>query len=229
MGDSTGEVFSATKFARRAGECGLTGRELAARLGVHPTTLSAVRNGRSAPSMELLGKIVECLGGAPGDYLQLPDRDRWSLRMFRMAAGLTQLEVAGALGVAAAAVSGWETQRYRPPVAVMTRLAELYGATLEELEGAVARHGVVTPGAAVVSAALSVVGLAEVALDAAATMSASRRRDAQAQIRARLEASLDALGGVLRELPQDGDRAAVVEVLRRLAELHASTEALIRI
>lgn len=223
MSDSIGEVFSATRFARRADESGLVGRELAARLGVHPTTLSAVRNGRSAPSMELLVRIVGCLGGTPADYLQLPDRSRWSLRLFRMAAGLTQLEVSEALGVAPAAVSGWETQRYRPALAVMPSLAELYGATLEELEGASARQGM-TAGAAVVTAAKSVVSLAEIALDAAAAMSGSRRRDAEAQIRERLEASLDALGGVVRELPQDGERAAVVEALRRLSELHATIE-----
>lgn len=224
MGDSTGEIFSATKFAHRADECGLTGRELAARLEVHPTTLSAVRRGRSAPSMELLARIVECLGGTPGDYLELPDRARWSLRLFRMAAGVTQLEVAKSVGVAPAAVSGWETQRYRPPAGVMPGLAALYGASVEELEAAVARQGVVTAGDAVVASARSVVGLAEVALESIAGMSGSRRREASARIRERLVASLDALGGVLSELPQDQDRAAVVEVVRRLAELYEATD-----
>lgn len=63
MADSTAEVFSAAKFTLRAAQTGVTWKELASRLEVHRTTLGAVRSGRSAPSTELLVKMVEVLGG----------------------------------------------------------------------------------------------------------------------------------------------------------------------
>ncbi|MGJ6127329.1 helix-turn-helix transcriptional regulator [Mycolicibacterium sp. Y3] len=224
MADSTAEVFSAAKFTHRADSKGLSGRELAAQLGVTPTTLSAIRNGRRAPSMDLLCKVVEKLGGVPADYLSLPDRQRWTLRHFRMAAGMTQLAVAAEVGATAAAVASWESRRYKPPRAVLPRLAVVYAATEAELDAAVDRHGVVTPADGMVAAGQSAVGLAVAALDAAESLSASRRRALALNVRGHVEHSLEALAGAVRDLPEDEVRATVVDLVRQLAELHADAD-----
>lgn len=224
MGDSTAEVFSAAKFARRAEESGLATRDLAARLEVHPATLRAVRSGRSAPSTDLLVKMVETLGGSPADYLDLPERQLWSLKLFRMAAGFTQRGVSEALAVAPAAVSCWETGRYRPPRSALPRLAELYGASEVELEVAVGRLDVATPTEALVLCAASVVSFAEVACEAVAVMPAGPRRVNGARVRAQLEVSIEALARAVPDLPEGDERGKVVEAVRRLAELHATTK-----
>jgi transcriptional regulator with XRE-family HTH domain len=41
----------------------------------------------------------------------------------RQEAGMTQAELAAALGVGQATLSSWETGRYRPAVAVLARVA----------------------------------------------------------------------------------------------------------
>ena len=223
MADSTAEVFSAAKFTLRAEQTGLMWKELAARLEVHRTTLGAVRSGRSAPSTELLVKIVEVLGGTPEDYLDLPDRQAWTLKLFRMVAGFTQHAVSEALGVAPAAVSGWETGRYRPPRSVVPMLAQMYGASEAELDAAMS-HGEVGPAEALVLCAESVVRFAEVALEAVAAMPAASRRARSALVREQLEVSMESLSSAVRELPDESKRARLVGVVRRLAELHASAE-----
>ncbi|CAA0100293.1 transcriptional regulator [Mycolicibacterium sp. GF69] len=224
MADSTAEVFSAAKFTLRAAQTGVTWKELASRLEVHRTTLGAVRSGRSAPSTELLVKMVEVLGGTPEDYLDLPERPSWTLKLFRMVAGYTQHAVSEALGVAPAAVSGWETGRYKPPRSVVPKLAKMYRASEAELEAAVSRHGEVAPTEALVLCAESVVRFAEVALEAVAAMPAASRRARSALVREQLEVSMESLSSAVRELPDESKRARLVGVVRRLAELHASAE-----
>lgn len=51
----------------------------------------------------------------------------------RKKAGLTQREVAAAVGVNQAAVSFWETGAFSPRAAVLLRVAKLYGCTVDEL------------------------------------------------------------------------------------------------
>ncbi len=224
MADSTAGIFSAAKFTQRAEASGLTWQELATRLEVHRTTLGAVRSGRSAPSTELLMKMVEVLGGAPVDYLDLPDRQLWSLKLFRMAAGFTQHAVSDALSVAPAAVSGWETGRYKPPRSALPKLAKLYGASVVDLEAAGGRNGVVSPTEALVLCAQSVVSFAGIACEAVAAMPAGVQGAMSVRIRDQLEASLETLSAAIRDLPGDEERAKVVDAVRRLAELHASAK-----
>lgn len=223
MADSTAEVFSAAKFTLRAEQTGLMWKELAARLEVHRTTLGAVRSGRSAPSTELLVKIVEVLGGTPEDYLDLPDRQSWNLKLFRMVAGYTQHAVSEALGVAPAAVSGWETGRYRPPRSVVPLLAQMYGASQAELDAAMSQ-GEVGPTEALVVCAESVVRLAEVALEAGTGMPGPSRRAKNARIREQLEISMKSVSAAVRDLADEVTRDSLVGVVRRLAELHAAAE-----
>ena len=51
----------------------------------------------------------------------------------REKAGLTQAEVAKALGVDQSAVSLWETGKTAPRAALLPKLADLYGVTVDEL------------------------------------------------------------------------------------------------
>jgi len=222
VADSTSEVFSASKFTRRADDSGLTGRELAARLGVTAAQVSALRNGRRNPSMDGLKRIVEVLGGTAADYLVLPDRERWTLRHFRVAAGLTQLEVSQELGVAPAAVSGWEVRRYKPPRALLPRLAELYGASEGDLDAAVGYDKIASPAEGLVALAQSVIGVVEVALAAAAALHEADRHALVGPVNEHLERSLDTLSSAVRGLPEGQLRLAAVDAIRQMAELYAA-------
>lgn len=51
----------------------------------------------------------------------------------RARAGVSQQEVAAYLGVTQGAVSQWENGLSRPSIKRLSRLAELYGCTIEEL------------------------------------------------------------------------------------------------
>lgn len=51
----------------------------------------------------------------------------------RKKAGLTQKEVAAAVGVDQSAVSFWETGAFSPRAAVLLKVARLYGCTVDEL------------------------------------------------------------------------------------------------
>lgn len=222
MADSTSEVFSAAKFADRAAQSGLTGKEIAGRLGVTPAQVSALRNGKRSPSPSALKRIVGVLGGTVADYLVLPDRERWGLRHFRLAAGLTQLEVSQELGVSPAAVSGWEAQLYKPPRSLLPRLAELYGAEEKVLDNAVGYDHAASPADGLLALAQSVIGVVEVALSVSASLDADSRKALAGGVVRHLEDSLETLSGVVRSLPDGRSRAAAVDVVRQMAELYAS-------
>lgn len=54
-------------------------------------------------------------------------------RNARLRAGLRVSEVMSALGVSDAAVYQWETGIFKPRAAMLLRISELYGCTMEEL------------------------------------------------------------------------------------------------
>ena len=221
MADSLAEVFSAAKFRDRHAASELNGRNLADRLGVTPTSVGSLRSGRTSPSMDLLCRIVEVLGGSVVDYLDLPSRDRWGLRHFRYAAGLTQQAVAEELGVSRVLVTGWESRRSKPPQQMMVRLAELYGAEDSELAAVVNRQPAVNAAQGLLIAARSVSAIAAVSVEMLAAMEADRRHDFVITIRDELERTLEALAGAVRELQEDAAREDAVKIVGRLAALHA--------
>lgn len=55
------------------------------------------------------------------------------LQKAREKSGMTQREVAAAIGVDQSAVSLWETGRTMPRASVLIRLAKLYGVTVDDL------------------------------------------------------------------------------------------------
>ena len=51
----------------------------------------------------------------------------------RRKAGLSQMAVAKEVGISDAAVSMWETGKTRPRAAILSKLAKLYGCSVDEL------------------------------------------------------------------------------------------------
>lgn len=51
----------------------------------------------------------------------------------RRKAGLSQMAVAKEMGISDAAVSMWETGKTRPRAAILSKLAKLYGCSVDEL------------------------------------------------------------------------------------------------
>ncbi|WP_369633345.1 helix-turn-helix domain-containing protein [Mycobacteroides abscessus] len=133
MADNTADFFSAKAFRRACEQAGTTKKAIAAELGVTPTTLSSLLNGRSTPSMKLLIRMVDFFGGSLADFLEMPPRQQWELKHYRVAAGLTQAALAHELGVTPSAVSGWELGKYPPGAALVPRMAQLFGISDDQL------------------------------------------------------------------------------------------------
>lgn len=56
-----------------------------------------------------------------------------SFKTMRKRAGMTQMQVANALGVTNAAVSQWETGKTMPKGESLLKLAKIFGCTVDEL------------------------------------------------------------------------------------------------
>ena len=60
---------------------GLSGRELATRLGVSPSTLNRVITGSSSVSPEMALRLAKCLGRSPESWLAMQHQhDLWQAR-----------------------------------------------------------------------------------------------------------------------------------------------------
>ena len=60
---------------------GITGRELAARLGVSPSTLNRVLTGKSGISSEMALRLAKCLGRSPESWLAMQNAyDLWQAK-----------------------------------------------------------------------------------------------------------------------------------------------------
>ena len=60
---------------------GITGRQLAAKLGVSPSTLNRVLKGNSGVSPEMALRLSKALGRSPESWLAMQDnRDLWQAR-----------------------------------------------------------------------------------------------------------------------------------------------------
>jgi len=90
---------------------GLLQRELAAQLGVNKTTVSLWERNRTTPALRHWARILAYLGCFPDEgSVGLPDR----LKAYRRATGLTQADLARALGVVECTVRGWESGAHAP-------------------------------------------------------------------------------------------------------------------
>lgn len=221
MADNTSDFFSAKAFRGACDRVGITKKAIAAELGVTPTTLSSLYSGRSTPSLKLLTKMVEFFGGQLVDFLEMPAPERWELKHFRIAAGLTQAALARRLGVAPSAVSGWELSKYSPPAALIPVLAELYDVPEAAICAAASASPPAKPSAeATLQLAETVLEFASNAVAVAndAGVGDAARQAMFTQICQRVEETLILLAPLIPEL-SDAPRSQALSLVRRLSEV----------
>lgn len=126
-------MFSALTFRESMDSLGWNAQQVSDHLGLGVNMISGMRTGKKTPSLEALARIAALFNKPVADFLDLPPTADWTLRHYRLAAGLTQAAVAQQLGVDSSAVSKWELQRSRPPEGTVASLAALYGTTSSEL------------------------------------------------------------------------------------------------
>jgi len=87
-------------------------KTVAQKLGVHPATVGNWENGRSAPAIHLMPRVIRFLGYRP----YMPGLRPWGqrLRAARRAMGLSQKRLARILGVDESTVGRWEAGRSLP-------------------------------------------------------------------------------------------------------------------
>lgn len=231
MADNTADFFSAKAFRRACEQAGTTKKAIAAELGVTPTTLSSLLNGRSTPSMKLLIRMVQFFGGSLADFLDMPPRQQWELKHYRVAAGLTQAALAQQLGVTPSAVSGWELGKYPPGAALVPRMAELFGISEQQLRTVLGSAAAGPAAAAPVPSpanesyslaealAETVLGFAASATAMAESLPTAAREQMGTQIRERAEQALALLSTLIPQLPSE-TRPRAVRLVGRLAEVH---------
>lgn len=215
MSDSTVGIFSAHVFRESMDGRGWSSREVSDRVGLGVNMINAMRAGKKAPSLEALTRIAASFARPVADFLELPPAGEWTLRHYRLAAGLTQSAVAEQLGVDATAVSKWDLHRTRPPECAVATLATLYDVTADELQHVIDRaHG--GPAEQVLALTESVRALAQSAVRAALRdPDVPKRQRTLTDIRGRV---IHALGILNAAMPQlDGD--ALVRAKRIVDQL----------
>lgn len=228
MADNTADFFSAKAFRRACEQAGTTKKAIAAELGVTPTTLSSLLNGRSTPSMKLLIRMVDFFGGSLADFLEMPPRQQWELKHYRVAAGLTQAALAHELGVTPSAVSGWELGKYPPGAALVPRMAQLFGISDDQLRAVLgSAPPAVAPTTTSANETLSlaetlaetVLGFAASAAAMAESLPPAARDQMDTEIRERAEQALTLLSTLIPQLAPE-TRPRAVRLVGRLAEVH---------
>jgi transcriptional regulator with XRE-family HTH domain len=124
---------------------GLTQTQLAERVGVLPPIISLIESGQREPVWRLVLTLADALGVSTEDFREkpgatvLPPPQRTPatfaemLTAKRVAAGLSQSEVARRAGVTSAALSRYELGQRRPTAAVVSKLATALGCSVEQL------------------------------------------------------------------------------------------------
>lgn len=216
MSDSTAGMFAAQVFRESMDGSGLTRQDAADRLGVGVNMVSAMRTGRKAPSTEVLARIAAVFNRPVADFLNLPPAGEWTLRHYRLAAGLTQPDVAEQVGVDATSVSKWELYRTRPPESTVDRLAAVYKVDPGELRQVVDRaHG--GPMDQILTLTESVRAVAHIAVQAVLRDPESTRgQHALTDIRDQVIQALSILNGAMTQLDSP---AALTRAKKTVAEL----------
>jgi transcriptional regulator with XRE-family HTH domain len=123
-------------LARR--RAALTQRELAARLGVAPTTVSMWESAGVPVPTHLLDRLAQLVATDLHPLELLPraseaDTDPRPLRHFRRAAGMSQREAAAYLRIAVGTLARYEAGERATPVAVVRRMAAAYSRSVGEV------------------------------------------------------------------------------------------------
>lgn len=123
---------------------GMSQRELAEKMGVTYQAISQYERGKREPKIEQVQRLCDAIGCTLDELLgvveptpQETDRPILSnqIRAVRRLRGLTQQDVADALGTVKSAVSQWETGYMGMSVTTLCRLADLLGVTTDALLG----------------------------------------------------------------------------------------------
>lgn len=76
---------------------GITGRELASKLGVSPSTLNRVLTGKSGISPEMALRLSKCLGRSPESWLAMQHgHDLWQAKKHTDLSGVEHLNLTAA-------------------------------------------------------------------------------------------------------------------------------------
>ena len=76
---------------------GITGRELAAKLGVSPSTLNRILTSKSGVSPEMALRLSKCIGRSPESWLAMQhNHDLWQARKRVDLSDVEQLKVSAA-------------------------------------------------------------------------------------------------------------------------------------
>lgn len=117
-------------------KCGLRKKEVALQIGADPKLLSAWEHGKGIPPAKKLlemAKLFDCKVYDISEGIGVPHTYMTPLGELRRSKGLTQLDVAEALGVNIYTVSNWETCKSQISSGNMQKLANLYGVMPEEI------------------------------------------------------------------------------------------------
>lgn len=108
----------------------LTQKGLAELVGLKPWSIAAYEAGRVQPSVVTaykLSKVLDC----PELLGDITTGNK--ITIFRNEKGLSQVELAEAVGVSRVAVSSWENDRAKPTAKMERLLAEVLGCRLSDL------------------------------------------------------------------------------------------------
>ncbi|MCT7371905.1 helix-turn-helix domain-containing protein [Mycolicibacterium llatzerense] len=223
MSDSTVGMFSSRVFRESMASSGLSNREVADRLGLRVNMISGLRTGKNSPSLEALTRIAALFDRPIAAFLELPPADEWTLRHYRLTAGLTQSAVAKQLEMkSSSAVSKWELGKSRPPEDTVAILADLYGTTVSELSQVIDRS-TGGPVEQVLALTESVQALAQSGIRAVLREPKSAKRQRTlTDIRGRILQALNILNTAMPQLDGDNlDRAK--KTVGQLAQLLSET------
>ncbi len=196
-------VFSAPTFRESMDGLGWNAQQVSDHLGLGVNMISGMRTGKKTPSLEALTRIAALFNKPVADFLDLPPTTDWTLRHYRLAAGLTQATVAQQLGVDSSAVSKWELQRSRPPEGTVASLAALYGTTPGELHRVIDR-AYDGPAEQMLTLTDSVRALAQIGVRSVLREpDSAKRRQTLTDIRGRIIQSLIVLNAAMPQLDAD--------------------------
>ncbi len=119
MDDTAPKLSKALKTYRQ--QRGLSQRELAARAGVHHTSISKWESGHRTPPLSYLHKLIDI--GVLVPPIHLLDGD--TIRTWRLQQGYSQPKLGALLGVHQSTVSAWENTAKKPRYATALRLVAL--------------------------------------------------------------------------------------------------------
>ncbi len=196
-------VFSAPTFRESMDSLGWNAQQVSDHLGLGVNMISGMRTGKKTPSLEALTRIATLFNKHVADFLDLPPTTDWTLRHYRLAAGLTQATVAQQLGVDSSAVSKWELQRSRPPEGTVASLAALYSTTPAELHRVIDR-AYDGPAEQMLTLTDSVRALAQIGVRSVLREpDSAKRRQTLTDIRGRIIQSLIVLNAAMPQLDAD--------------------------